>query len=139
MTRPPEFTKNSRKTCIGGSEVAASMAVVIGTSLRKRGLSESDIDEISLSVLEEVRTQYGGQNVYFPQEKKEIISDRDTEIYERFSRNELSVADLAREYGMSLQWTYHIIRAVRAKRKAEREAERAAEKLAEHNRWKAEN
>lgn len=137
--RPPEFTQNRRKSGICGSEIAASMAAVLGMQLRKHGIAESNADEIAVSVLDEVRIQYGGQNVYFPREQKERISDRDDEIYDRFSRNEISIPNIAQEYGISLQWAYHIIRAVRAKRKAEREAERAAEKLAEHKRWKAEN
>lgn len=138
--RPKEFTEGrKRNATVSGSEVAASLAATLGQCLRKHGIAENDSDVIALDVLQEVRRTYGGQNLYFPREQKEKISERDAEIYERFTNNELSVPEIAQEYGISLQWAYHIIRTVRAKRKEGREAERQAERDKEHARWKREN
>ncbi len=138
--RPKEFAeRGGRRTTIGGTEMAASMAAVLGNCLRKHGLETARADEIALEVLHEMHAEYGGQNLYFPREKKEKLSARDEEIYDRFTSNELSVPEIAQQYGISLQWAYHIIRTVRGKRKVEREAERQAERAKEHERWKREN
>jgi Mor family transcriptional regulator len=131
--------ERGRHATISGTEVAASMAATLGQCLRKHGIEGGRSDEIALDVLQEVRLTYGGQNIYFPREQKKDISERDAEIYDRFMSNELSVPEIAQEYGHSLQWAYSIIRKVRAKRKEEREAEREAQHAKEHARWKRES
>ncbi|MCG9057581.1 hypothetical protein LH452_01250 [Laribacter hongkongensis] len=138
--RPKEFREGRKRLAtVTGTEVAASLAATLGQCLRNHGIADEASDAIALDVLQEVHRTYGGQNLYFPREQKANISERDAEIYERFSNNELSVPDIAQEYGFSLQWAYHIIRTVRAKLKEEREAERQAQRDKEHDRWKREN
>lgn len=140
MERPQEFkSSRARNATVSGSEVAASMAATLGQCLRKHGIEETQADEIALDTLHQVRTMYGGQNLYFPREQIEKIAARDAEIFERFNSNELSVPEIAQKYEISLQWAYHIIRTVRVKRKAERDAARQVERATEHERWKREN
>lgn len=118
-----------------GTELAASMAAVLSGCLLKYGFQGRQAEEISLFVLDEVRRVYGGQNVYFAREDRLKGAERNAEIYERWQRNELSVDDIAREYGFSLQWAYRVIRQERERRRAEREAEAAAKREADHERW----
>ncbi len=135
--RPSEFTQ-ARRVSVTGTELAASMAAVIGDRLRKNGVGMQQADEIALDVMDEVRSQYGGQNVYFAREDKTKNTERADEIYDRFMSNELGVPELAQVYGYSVQWIYHVIRTVRARRRAEREAEAAGKRTADQQRWKRE-
>ncbi|MBH2032610.1 MAG: hypothetical protein I8H73_07150 [Pseudomonadales bacterium] len=135
--RPSEFTQE-RRVSVTGTELAASMAAVIGARLRKSGVGMQEADEIALGVMEEVRSQYGGQNVYFAREDRTKHTERANEIYGRFMSNELGVPELAQTYGYSVQWIYHVIRTVRARRRAEREAEAAEKRDTDHQRWKRE-
>ncbi len=134
--RPSEF--KAQRVTVTGTELASSMAAVIGECLRKGGVGGQQSDEIALDVLEEVRRNYGGQHVYFAREDKVKNSERADEIYERFMSNEMSVPDLAQEYGYSLAWIYHIIRTVRAKRRAEREAAYGEVRARDKQRWQRE-
>lgn len=137
--RPAEFTKNGRKATISGVELISHLAAVLSALLIKRGFDAKNSEEITLHVMDEVRHQYGGQNVYFPRDLRLKVSQRDMEIYERYTRNELSMAEIVQEYGISLQWAYAIVRTVRDKLKEMREAEREAKKTKECERWKREN
>lgn len=137
--RPAEFTNNGRKVTVSGVELTSHLAAVLSAQLIKRGVDAKNSEEITLHVMDEVRNQYGGQNVYFPRDFRLKVSERDMEIYERYTRNELSMAEIVQEYGISLQWAYAIVRTVRDKLKKMREAEREAEKTKEHERWKREN
>ncbi|WP_405118699.1 Mor transcription activator family protein [Pseudomonas leptonychotis] len=120
---------------ITGTELAASMAAVIGGCLLKHGIQEREAEEISLFVLDEVRREYSGQNIYFAREDKLKGSERNAEIYDRWQCNELSIHEIARDYGFSLQWAYRIIRLERERRRAEREAESAAGRERSQERW----
>ncbi|AAQ59153.1 Mor transcription activator family protein [Chromobacterium violaceum] len=138
--RPKEFTAGRKwKSTVSGAEITASLAAVIGQSLQKRGLTEHDSDDIALEVMQEVRRTYGGQNLYFPLEQGQSISERDAEIYQRYTKGELSVQEIALEYSISLQWAYHIIRTVRVKQQQEQEEEKQAQREKERTRWKREN
>lgn len=135
--RPNEFSK-SANGLIKGTELAASMAVVIGECLRKSGVAGPEADEIALAVLEEVRSQYGGQNIYFAKEVKSRADARNEEIFKRFQSNELSIPEIAIEYGISMQWAYTLI--CRARAKVRREREKTQEKSRERSmqRWQRE-
>lgn len=133
--RPTEFTNSGRRAGIGGAELTAHLAAVLADRLIKHGLGVKDSEEIVLGVMDEVRRHYGGQNVYFPRDALVKTTERDMQIYERYSRNELSMGEIAQQYDISLQWAYAIVRTVRDKPRKEREAERAKEV----QRWKQEN
>lgn len=135
--RPNEFSKNANGS-IKGTELAASMAVVIGERLRKSGVAHSEADEIALAVLDEVRSQYGGQNIYFAKEDKSLADARNEEILKRFQSNELSVPEIAIAYGISMQWAYNIIRRGRAQQRLEREKNQQMSRTRSKQRWKNE-
>lgn len=64
---------------------------------------------------------WGGQNVYFPMGLSYKLSKRDREIWAAFSGHNHS--DLARQYGVSLQWIYKIVKAARADELARRQGD----------------
>lgn len=139
MERPKEFWQDRRRITINGNELTAHLAAVLGHQLMGEGIDTKRAEDISLNVMEEIRNQYAGQNVYFPQNAKAKTSERDLEIYERYARNELTIAQIVHEYGISIQWAYHILRTVRIKLREQRDAEIEAQRAAEHERWKREN
>ena len=135
--RPSEFAQE-RRVSITGNELATSMAAVIGNLLRKNGVDVRKSDEIALEALDEVRRTYCGQNIYFARRDTLKRSERADEIYKRFMSNELGVAELAQEYGCSMQWIYQVIRTVRERLRAEHETQAAEKREAAHERWKRE-
>lgn len=125
MKRAKEFVHGpGKRQMIKSDEVLASLATALGVLLRKHGLEDRAADEIAVSAMDEVRVLFGGQNLYFPKGHAENLTLRDEEIYDRFQRNELSMAQIVEVYGVSMQWAYKVIRAVRAKRRQEREHSR---------------
>jgi Mor family transcriptional regulator len=135
--QPNEFAQE-RKSTVRGSELAASMAAAMSTHLRKSGIEETLADRLSLDVLDEIRKQYGGQTVYFAQDKHTKLSELHDTIYDRFCANEITIPRIAQEYGFSLQWAYHIIKTVRTRRREAREADRASVRQRDVERWKRE-
>ncbi|WP_330166238.1 Mor transcription activator family protein, partial [Escherichia coli] len=53
----------------------------------------------------------GGQNVYFPMGMVWKVSQRDREIFREF--NGRNHHELARKFGVSLQWVYSVVKRVR--------------------------
>ena len=121
-----------------GPELLAHLGAVLANQLGKEGLPEDRASAISLNVMDVMKVEFGGQNVYFPMGFHVNSEEKAEEIFEKFMAG-TSIPDLVREYGHSLQWVYKLISQVRAKRRAEREAEREAAKAKEHERWKREN
>ena len=64
-------------------------------------------------------THWGGQNIYFPMGLSYILSKRDRQIYAEFNGNNHS--ELARKYGISLQWVYKLIKTVHKEEMATRQ------------------
>jgi Mor family transcriptional regulator len=134
--RPEEF--KSRRRSVGGSELSASMAAVIGNLLRKHGLGEDQADKIAIEAMGEMQHHYGGQQLYFSREERLEKNSLHEEIFSRFDTNEMSAADLASAYGFSLAWIYNILRQVRNARRAAREAQAGEATKRSQERWKRE-
>ena len=78
-------------------------------------------DQIGQAVANRMMQVWGGQNVYFPMGLSYRLSRRDREIYDEF--NGTNHSDLARKYGVSLQWIYKIVKAVRQEETARRQGD----------------
>lgn len=137
--RPKEFAAQERGASLKGTELTACMAAFLANFLRQHGLSEKQAAEISLDLMAEMSRHYGGQNVYFARDMKQKNAARADEIYDRFSRNELSLMEITQEYGISLQWVYHLLRTVRVQRREARDAAAAEKRADEAVRHKREN
>lgn len=140
--RPNEFkeqNKLNKRSTASGSELSATMAALIGTLLRKHGIPDQKADEIALESMGEMHRMYGGSQLYFSREDSFLTAAIHDEIFDRFYRNELSVTDLALQYGFSSAWVYTIIRRTRIRRKEERDAQASADLKDKQGRWKREN
>jgi Mor family transcriptional regulator len=87
------------------SHVAVQVAALCGVSPEKA-------EAVGLAVADQMSGHWGGQLLYFPKGMARKLSTRDMEIYTRF--NGSNHADLAREYDVSLQHIYRIIKIVHA-------------------------
>lgn len=125
MERPKEFASGKALLAtIGGCEFTANLAVAVSDALIKKKIDSACAQDVAMDVMEQLRHFYGGQTVYFRRGVRPNLMDRDFEIYERHASNELSVQDITREYGISLQWVYHILRTVPVKLRKAREKQR---------------
>lgn len=134
-----EQNKQKKKYSVGGSELAASMAAVMGALLRKHGIQDKKADEVALEAIEEMRREYGGTQLYFSREESFQRTAIHEEIFDRFDSNEMTVPDLVLEYGFSTAWIYTIIRNIRRQRKKERDAQASDALKRNQDRWKREN
>ena len=85
-----------------------------------------------------MRTEFGGQQLYFPQGAMQRNDEKADAIYDKFMKGS-PIEELAAEFGHSIQWIYSLIADARYRKKAQREAEREAALAKEHERWKREN
>lgn len=76
------------------------------------GVAPEKANAVGLAVADLMSAHWGGQLLYFPKGMARKLSARDLEIYARFNGNNHS--DLAREFDVSLQHVYRIIKAVHA-------------------------
>ncbi len=70
-------------------------------------------DQIGQAVANRMMQVWGGQNVYFPMGMVWKVSQRDREIFREF--NGRNHHELARKFGVSLQWVYSVVKRVRKK------------------------
>lgn len=76
------------------------------------GVSTEKAEAVGLAVADLMSSHWGGQLLYFPKGMARNLSARDLEIYARFKGD--NHAELAREFDVSLQHLYRIIKAVHA-------------------------
>jgi Mor family transcriptional regulator len=78
-------------------------------------------EHVGKEVADRMAAHWGGQNIYFPMGLSIKLSRRDRQIYDDFNGSNQS--ELARKYGVSLQWVYKIIKAVRKEDIARRQGD----------------
>ncbi|MFL1515264.1 Mor transcription activator family protein [Pseudomonas prosekii] len=74
-------------------------------------MNEDAARHVAQEVADRMAAHWGGQNVYFPMGLAGKLSRRDRLIFDEF--NGTNQSDLARKWGVSLQWIYKIVKAVR--------------------------
>lgn len=74
-------------------------------------LERSKAQHVAKEVAERMTAHWGGQNLYFPMGMVVKLSRRDRQIYDDFNGD--NHHELARKYGVSLQWIYKIVKAMR--------------------------
>lgn len=96
-----------------GPELLLDLASHVAAQVKSLcGVSPEKADSVGLAVADLMSCHWGGQLLYFPKGMARKLSTRDMEIYTRF--NGSNHADLAREYDVSLQHIYRIIKIVHA-------------------------
>ncbi|CAM3726463.1 Mor transcription activator family protein [Xenorhabdus thuongxuanensis] len=68
-------------------------------------------EQIGEAVANRMMQVWGGQNVYFPMGMVWKVSLRDREIFNKF--NGKNHHELARKFGVSVQWIYSVVKRVR--------------------------
>lgn len=78
-----------------------------------QGIDKSKAETIAVKLREHIRVHWGGQQIYFT--VKGSIKERNAEIYRRYDGK--NRVDLTREYGISQQYFYQIIKAEHTKKR----------------------
>ena len=84
--------------------------------LSRKGISEETAKDLATETVETIRKDWGGLMVYIPKGEKAYPSERDLEIYKRFNGQNRS--QLCREFKISTQRLYQIVKTVGEKEKA---------------------
>lgn len=96
-----------------GPELLLDLASHVAVQVKALcGVSPEKADAVGLAVADLMSCHWGGQLLYFPKGMARKLSARDQEIYARF--NGFNHADLAREFDVSLQHVYRILKIVHA-------------------------
>jgi len=93
-------------------EILADLQAIVTSSLTAAGIDAAQSSQVAHQAAEKIRKSWGGQMVYIAKGKDYELSQRDLEIWEKFTGRNHS--QLCREYGISLQWLYKIINHQRA-------------------------
>ncbi|EHD22615.1 MULTISPECIES: Mor transcription activator family protein [Brenneria] len=95
-----------------GPELLVELAQHTASTIKEVVEIDTDIaDQIGEAVANRMMQVWGGQNVYFPMGMAWKVSQRDLEIFHEF--NGRNHHELARKFGVSLQWVYSVVKRVR--------------------------
>lgn len=103
-----------------GPELLVDLADQCAFALREiAGMDDDMSNQVAREVADRMASHWGGQNIYFPMGLSYKLSQRDHQIFAEF--NGVNHSDLARKYGVSLQWIYKIVKMVRKEELARRQ------------------
>lgn len=92
----------------GYPELLADLSARATELLRAEGLPDDQAKAVAFKLAESVRQHWGGQLIYVPIGTDFEITQRDVAMWEKFDgRNHEA---LAREFGMSLQHVYRVVK-----------------------------
>ncbi|MFE8103594.1 Mor transcription activator family protein [Brenneria goodwinii] len=95
-----------------GPELLVELAQHTASTIKEVVEIDSAIaDQIGEAVANRMMQVWGGQNVYFPMGMAWKVSQRDRVIFHEF--NGRNHHELARKFGVSLQWVYSVVKRVR--------------------------
>lgn len=79
----------------------------------RAGLDDVKALEVAEAIADNLRHDWGGQQIYFPKGVDIEISQRDYELYNRWNGTTAHLSSLAKEYDISMQWAYKITKTIR--------------------------
>lgn len=92
-----------------GSELLIDLADHVAlTLIQSCQLDQDAARQAAQAVAVHMADHWGGQSIYFPMGLARRISERDSRIRQEFTGS--NHGDLARKYGVSLQWIYKIVK-----------------------------
>ena len=98
-----------------GPELLVDLAEQCSLALKESaGLDKDKADQVGREIAERMASHWGGQNIYFPMGLSMKLSKRDQQLYDEYMKGDPSHSDLARKYGVSLQWVYRILKLKKA-------------------------
>lgn len=105
-----------------GPELLVDLAQHTAVALTELlGIDPAQAEQAGREIADRMAGHWGGQNIYFPMGLSYKLSQRDQQIYDAF--NGTNHSELARQYGVSLQWIYKIVKAVRTMETARRQGD----------------
>ncbi|RAS18902.1 Mor family transcriptional regulator [Microvirgula sp. AG722] len=105
-----------------GPELLVDLAQHTAVALTELlGIEPARAEQAGREIADRMAAHWGGQNIYFPMGLSYKLSQRDQQIYDAF--NGTNHSDLARKYGVSLQWIYKIVKTVRQEETARRQGD----------------
>lgn len=103
-------------------DLAQQIAIVL-TDLA--GIDPTKAEQLGREIADRMAAHWGGQNIYFPMGLSYKLSQRDHVIFTEF--NGTNHSDLARKFGVSLQWIYKIVKAIQKEEMAKRQVDMFSE------------
>jgi len=74
-----------------------------------RGVIADEVGDADAEIiLAKIMSAYGNMQVYIPMEKMAFKKTIALEIFERSGKNDVTISDLAREYGVSFSQAYNL-------------------------------
>lgn len=105
-----------------GPELLVDLAEKCALALKDTaGLDDDKATQVGREIADRMAAHWGGQNIYFPMGLSYKLSQRDRLIFDDFTGANHS--ELARKYGVSLQWIYKIVKTVRQEEIARRQGD----------------
>lgn len=105
-----------------GPELLTDLSAhVAATLVELASIDQDKADQLAREIADRMAAHWGGQNIYFPMGLSVKLSRRDQQIYDEF--NGTNHSELARKFGVSLQWIYKIVKTVRQEEIARRQGD----------------
>ena len=83
----------------GYPELLEQMGHVIARRLSAHGVSAEELQDLTMGIVEDIRFEVGGRDLYVPKGHLFELSQRDELIYQKFKGN--NYYQLAREFGLT--------------------------------------
>ena len=93
------------------AELLADLVDKVADELQQKGIDKTTAEEVGNNVAKRVARDWGGCNLYIPRGLLWGIDERDLEIFDKFDGS--NHFELAKEYGLSVQWIYRLVERVR--------------------------
>jgi Mor family transcriptional regulator len=103
-------------------DLAAQSAAALQEVL---GIDPDRAEQAGRVIADRMSANWAGQSIYFPKGLSYRLSLRDRKLFADF--NGVNHNDLAKKYGVSIQWVYKIIKAVRTEEIASRQGDLSLE------------
>lgn len=94
-----------------GTELLADLADRISTKLLDHGLDNDRSRDLGEAIAMEIAGEWGGQLLYIPKGKFNLLAKRDREIWAAFDGR--NIKELVRQFQVTEQHIYRIIKAMR--------------------------
>lgn len=95
---------------ISSDEVLTHIEEQVSLVLKQRGVSPNIIAAAAMAVSDGISEVFGGQLVYFKQQRTLSSEERNLALLADFETGNYSRGELAQKYGISVQRVYKIIR-----------------------------
>lgn len=92
--------------------ILADLRATVAASLIQDGIDAARAEQYAHAAAERIRNEWGGSMPYIPKGMEYELSLRDKEIWDKFTGHNRD--QLIKEYDISLQWFYKIIKYQRA-------------------------